>query len=126
RAPLLRLVLCDLDGGLAVAVLRRLLDLRLLALFADDGDRAADLDLALAHLDLQQHARRLRLDLLGHLLGVELVERLALLDPVALALQPLDDRPGLHPLAEAGKLDLSCHSGKRSCRRPRARPPRAG
>src|SRR3712207_7465921 len=36
----------------------------------------------------------------------QLVERLALLDGVAFALQPLDDRARLHPLAEPRQLDL--------------------
>ena len=47
---------------------------------ADEGDRPADLDLAGGDRDLQQDARRLGLDLLRHLVGVELVERLALGD----------------------------------------------
>ena len=86
---------------------RRLGDL--LALVADEADRLADLDLALGDRDLQQHAGRLGLDLLRHLVGVELVERLALLDRLALGLQPLDDRPGLHALAEPRQLDLGRH-----------------
>ena len=64
----------------------------LLALGADHGDRRADVDLALGHEDLEQHAVRLGLDLLRHLVGVELVQRLALLDRVALGLEPADDR----------------------------------
>ena len=39
-------------------------------------------------------------DLLRHLLGVELVEGLALLDGLTLGLEPAHDRAGLHPLAE--------------------------
>jgi hypothetical protein len=85
-----------------------------LALLADDRDRLADRDLAFLDGDLQQHAGRLRLHLLRHLLGVELVERLALLDLLALLLQPGDDRAGLHALAEPRQLDLSCHRGPRS------------
>src|SRR5919108_3595759 len=82
----------------------------LLALFADDRDPLADLDLlALAGEDLEQHAARVGLDLLGHLLGVELVERLALLDAVALLLQPADDRAGLHALAEPRQRHLRGH-----------------
>src|SRR6266540_365858 len=77
----------------AVAVARGQLDL--LALLADDGDRLADLDL------------------LRHLVRVELVERLALLDGLAFRLQPLDDRSRLHALPEPGKLDLSCHCVRR-------------
>ena len=53
--------------------------------------------------------RGLGLDLLRHLVGVELVERLALLDLVALGLEPLDDRAGLHALAEPRELDLASH-----------------
>ena len=59
--------------------------------------------------DPQQDARGIGLDLLRHLLGVDLVERLALRDLVSLGLQPADDRRGLHPLAEPGELDLSRH-----------------
>ena len=80
-----------------------------LALAADEGDRAADLDLARVDDDLEQHAVGLGLDLLCHLVGVELVQRLALLDRVALVLQPLDDRAGLHPLAQPWQLDLGRH-----------------
>ena len=80
-----------------------------LTLVADEGDRAADLDLAGVDDDLQQDAVGLRLDLLRHLVGVELVEGLALLDRIALALEPLDDRAGLHALAEPRELDLGRH-----------------
>ena len=81
------------------------------ALLADDRDRLADLDLLpLAGEDLEEDTRSLRLDLLRHLLGVELVERLALLHAVALGLQPAHDGAGLHPLAEARKGDLAAHS----------------
>ncbi len=80
-----------------------------LALAADEGDRPADLDLARVDDDLQQDAVGLGLDLLRHLVRVELVERLALLDRLALALQPLDDRAGLHPLAQPRELDLGRH-----------------
>ena len=66
--------------------------------------------LALGDGDPQQHARSLGLDLLRHLVGVELVERLALLDRVALGLEPLDDRAGLHALAEPRELDLASHA----------------
>src|SRR6266550_3727209 len=50
-----------------------------------------------------------RLDLLRHLVGVELVERLAFLDRLALRFEPLHDRPGLHALAEPRQLDFGCH-----------------
>jgi hypothetical protein len=86
----------------------------LFALLADDGDRPPDLDLSLLHGDLEKHPGRVRLDLLGDLVGVELVQRLALLDRVALGLEPLDDRPGLHALPEPGKLDVSCHDRRGS------------
>ena len=103
RAFLLR-VLVDFDLGLGLRVGD------VLALLADDRDPLADLDLlTLAGEDLEQHAARLGLDLLGHLVGVELVERLALLDLVALGLQPADDRPGLHALAEPRKADVNRH-----------------
>ena len=105
-------------GGVLVLVLLLVLGLGrlaavvrgdVLALVADERDRAADLDLAGGDDDLQQHAVGLGLDLLGDLVGIELVERLALLDRLTLALQPLDDRAGLHPLAEPRKLDLGRH-----------------
>src|SRR6266536_1871905 len=80
------------------------------ALFADDGDRGANVGFALGDGDLEQDAGGLSLDLLRHLVRIELVERLALFDLVALGLQPLDDRPGLHPLAQAGELDLVSHA----------------
>ena len=69
----------------------------------------ADLDLALLDDDLEEDAVEVRLDLLRHLVGVELVERLVLLDRVALRLQPADDRAGLHPLPEPRQLDLGRH-----------------
>ena len=80
-----------------------------LTLAADEGDRPPYLDLTRVDDDLQQDAVGLRLDLLRHLVRVELVERLALLDRVALALEPLDDRAGLHPLAQPRELDLGRH-----------------
>src|SRR5215211_3997531 len=93
----------------------------LLTLLADVGDRRPDVGLSFAHHDLEQHARSVGLDLLRHLLGVELVERLALLNLVALRLQPADDRPGLHALAEAGELDLGRHASPRPYVRPTVR-----
>ena len=99
-----------LDLGLLLLLRLRLGVGHVLALLADDRDRLADLDLlALAGQDLEQDARGVGLDLLGHLLRVELVERLALLDLVALGLQPAHDRPGLHALAEPRKRDLARH-----------------
>src|SRR5919198_167725 len=98
----------------------------LFPLLADDGDGGADIGLALGDGDLEQDAGGLGLDLLGHLVGVELVERLALFDCVALRLEPLDDRPGLHALPEARKLDLVRHRAAPSSGSPRARPWRAG
>src|SRR5439155_27149818 len=68
----------------------------------------------------------LRLDLLRHLVGVELVQRLALLALVALGLEPLHDRAGLHALPEPWQLDLSRHryappfGELHAARRPRA------
>ena len=113
-ALLLALALGDLglvlDLGLLLLLRLRLGVGHVLALLADDGDRLADLDLlAFAGQDLEQDARGVGLDLLGHLLRVELVERLALLDLVALGLQPAHDRPGLHALAEPRKRDLVGH-----------------
>src|SRR5439155_16336270 len=96
-----------------------------LALVADDGDRLADRDLARLDGDLQQHAARLRLDLLRRLVGVDLEEWLALLDPVTLRLQPLRDRARLHPLPEARQLHLTAHGPPSSAPRP-ARPLPAG
>src|SRR5205807_2784754 len=80
------------------------------ALLADDGDCLADFHLTFRDGDLEEDTGGVGLDLLRHLVGVELVERLALLDLVALGLEPLDDRPGLHPLAETRQLDLSRHA----------------
>ena len=77
RRALLRRVRLDLCARSAVSAH---VGRYLLALLADDGDRLADRHLALLHRDLQQHAGGLGLDLLRHLVGVELVERLALLD----------------------------------------------
>ena len=108
RAFFLRILVDLLRRARAVAARRRLG--RLLALLADERDRLADRHLALGDRDPQQHARSLGLDLLRHLVGVELVERLALLDRVALGLEPLDDRAGLHALAEPGELDLASHA----------------
>ena len=50
-----------------------------LTLPLDHGHRRADPDLALGHDDLEEDAVELGLDLLRHLVGVELVERLSLL-----------------------------------------------
>ena len=72
-------------------------------------DNLTDRRLASSHRDLQQDATYLGLHLLGHLVGVELVQRLALRDLFALGLEPADDRPGLHALAETRKLDLGRH-----------------
>jgi hypothetical protein len=80
-----------------------------LVLGADDPDGRADVDLAVGDDDLQEDAVGLGLDLLRHLVGVELVERLALRDGVTLGLQPAHDRPGLHALAQPRKLDLGGH-----------------
>ena len=96
----------------------------LLAGLTDVGDGRPDGNLTLGHRDLQEDAGRLCLDLLRHLLRVQLVERLALLDSVALGLQPLDDRARLHPLSEPGKLDLASHDRPYDGSRP-VRPPRA-
>ncbi len=107
----------DLDLGLLLLGLRLfflglglLLLGNVLAFLADDGDRLADLDLvAFAGQDPEQDSRSVGLHLLRDLLGVELVERLPLLDLVALGLEPLDDRPGLHALPEARERDLVGH-----------------
>jgi hypothetical protein len=80
-----------------------------LVLGSDDPHGRADVDLALPDDDLQQDAVGLRLHLLRHLVRVELVERLALRDGVALRLQPAHDRPGLHALTQARELDLRGH-----------------
>ena len=71
--------------------------------------RLPDGHLSLGDGDLEEDARRVRLDLLRHLVGVDLVEGLALLDRVALVLQPLRDGAGLHPLAQPRQLDLRRH-----------------
>jgi hypothetical protein len=81
----------------------------LLTSLADEGNRLAHRRLALRQRDLQQHAREVARDLLRDLVGVDLEERLALLDRVALVLQPLRDRARLHPLAEPRQLDLRRH-----------------
>src|SRR5260370_11444565 len=78
---------------------RRLLGQRF-AFVADEADRLTYFDLAFRDGDLQEHAARLGLDLLRHLVRVELVERFALLDLLAFGLEPLDDRPRLHALPE--------------------------
>ena len=80
-----------------------------LVLGADDPDRRPDVDLAVRDDDLQQDAVRLGLDLLRHLVGVELEEGLALRDRVSLGLQPAHDRAGLHALAQPWELDLGRH-----------------
>ena len=80
-----------------------------LVLRADDRDGRPHVDLAVGDDDLQQDALGVGLDLLRHLVGVELVERLALRDAVALGLQPAHDRAGLHPLAQSRELDLARH-----------------
>ena len=52
----------------------------LFARLADPRDRLADRRLSGLEGDLQQHPGEVGLDLLGHLVGVDLEERLALLD----------------------------------------------
>ena len=66
--------------------------------------------------DLQQDAVGVGLDLLGDLLGVELVERLSLAHRVAFGLEPADDDAALHSLPEAGQRDLGCHQALASVR----------
>ena len=80
-----------------------------LVLGADDPDRRPDVDLTVRDDDLQQDAVRLGLDLLRHLVGVELEEGFALRDRVTLGLQPAHDRAGLHALAQPWELDLGRH-----------------
>ena len=87
-------------GAVAGSLLRLDVFGDLFALLADHRDRPADVDLARRDGDLQQDTRGVRLDLLRDLVRVQLVERFALLDLVAFGLQPLDDRPGLHALAQ--------------------------
>jgi len=106
RALLLR-ILVDLLRSRAVAAAAQIGCL--FPFLADDRDRLADRHLALLHCDLQQHAGRLGLDLLRDLVGVELIERLAFFDAVALGLEPLDDRAGLHALAQPRQLYLVGH-----------------
>src|SRR5207248_3521891 len=97
--------------GLLDLLRRRGLDGRdVLALLTNDRDRRAHVGVAFCDRDLEQDAGGLGLDLLGHLVGVELVERLALLDLVALGLEPLDDRPGLHALAETREFHFVSHA----------------
>ena len=108
RRGLRRLLLSDLLGRLGLR------DRELLALLADHADRLADRHLAFLDRDLQQDAGEVGLDLLRHLVRVQLVQRLALLDLVPLGLEPLDDRARLHPLPEPGQLDLASHSARRS------------
>jgi hypothetical protein len=76
---------------------------------ADEAERRADGDLAFPDGDLQERPAHVRLDLLRHLLRVQLVEEVALLDRVPFGLQPFDDRPRLHPLAEPRQLDGARH-----------------
>jgi hypothetical protein len=81
-----------------------------LASFADDRDPLADCDLfTFLGENLQERPAGVGLDLLRDLVGIELVERLTLLDRVALGLQPADDRAGFHALAEAREADVNCH-----------------
>ena len=80
-----------------------------LVLRADDPHGGSDVHLTVGDHDLEQDAVGLGLDLLRHLVGVELVERLALRHRVTLGLEPTDDRPRLHALAQARELDLGRH-----------------
>ena len=85
-----------------------------LALVADEGDRAADLDLAGVDDDLEQDAVGLGLDLLRHLVRVELVERLALLDRLEVVGAPeFDVAPrdtGVHRAARAAGQSGGAHA----------------
>src|SRR5262249_4664690 len=78
----------------------------------DHCDRVPHRYLALGDGDPEEDAARLRLDLLRRFVGVDLVERLALLDALPLGLQPPDDRAALHPLAEPGQLDVGGHQAR--------------
>ena len=69
----------------------------LLAGLADPGDRLADRRLALGSAIFSRTPAKVRLDLLRHLVRVDLEERLALRDLVALALQPLRTIPDSIP-----------------------------
>jgi len=97
-------------GRSSVSALRACQDLGdVLVLCADHGDGLPDVDLTVRDHDLEQDAGSLGLHLLRHLVGVELVERLALGDRLALRLQPAHDRPRFHPLPETRQLDLGGH-----------------
>ena len=102
-------------------LLRVVAHLDRLALLADHSDRLTDRHLTFRDRDPEEDTRGVGLDLLRHLVGIELVEGLALLDLVALGLEPLDDGAGLHPLAETRQLDLSRHRALASCGSQRAR-----
>jgi hypothetical protein len=74
-----------------------------LAGLADIPDRREDRDLGLVgHEDPEQDTRRRSLDVEVDLLGLDLDDRLALRDRVALGLEPLLDDPGLEVLAAWG------------------------
>ncbi len=88
---------------------RRRLDADVPAVLPDHGDRRPDFGLTLLDDDLEKDAVDLRLDLLRHLVRVELVEWLVDLDGIALRLEPADDRAGFHALAESWELDLGRH-----------------
>ena len=97
------------DAGFASSAIGASCDGHVVAVATDHRDRRPDLGLALLDDDPEQNARDLRLDLLRHLVGVELVERLVCLDRVALRLQPADDRSRLHALSEPRELDFGRH-----------------
>ena len=102
-------------------------DLRhVLPLLAQERHRRPDRHLALVDEDLQEDAADVGLHLLRDLVGVELVQRLALLHLIALRLQPADDRPRLHALAEPGQRDLLSHRVAPSSGSPPARRRRPG
>src|SRR5271170_4571205 len=62
------------------------------ARLADISERSADVHLRrLAHQYLEQHAIHRRVQLVAHLLRLQLDDRLTLLERVALALDPADD-----------------------------------
>ncbi len=83
-----------------------------LAFASDDCNRLTHRHLALDHGDPEEDAARLGLDLLGRLVGVDLEQRLALLDGVTLGLEPTDDRAALHPLPEPRELDVGGHQAR--------------
>jgi hypothetical protein len=95
------------DEGAAGAAVERV---DVLVLGRDHADQRPDRDgVPLVDQPLAQHAIAARDELHDRLVGLDLTDRLAALDDVALVLEPLDEASLLHRRGECLHEDFGCH-----------------